>query len=166
MLTRQEGERLAQAINALRPDWPLASLITVIAKRRDRPYLDLALELTFVALDPESKSPARVDHDGPWKKLRTGSVATQTYRTVSVEECIVCGFGGGWALHGEKDHPFTNPLLKRKSTPPTPDQRAAIDKAIADAKHAAAAAKEEQPPRERRDMNDVINSHTDRTDAA
>lgn len=75
MLTRVEGERLADAIHRLRPDWRTSSLFTFIERRKTRPYLDLALELVFVALDPRTETPARIDQDGPWKQLArvTGS---------------------------------------------------------------------------------------------
>jgi len=74
MLSRTEIEQTACSIHALRPDWPVASLCAFIEKRKDRPRLHLTLELTYVALDPATKSPGRMDSDGPWSKLFTGDV--------------------------------------------------------------------------------------------
>jgi hypothetical protein len=93
VLSREETERLAQAISAYRPDWPIGSLCTFIWARKERPYRDLALELTYVALDPATQTPARVDADGPWKYLQ---LATKTNTTSVLEHidyeqaCAVC----------------------------------------------------------------------------
>lgn len=69
MLTREEIERLAAAISALRPDWPMKSLETFIHQRGHRPLLDLSVELVWVAqLGPErAQTPALIDQQGPWK---------------------------------------------------------------------------------------------------
>lgn len=161
MLTRTEAERLAQAVHALRPSWPVASLMTFLQKRKDRAYLDLALELTFVALDPDTKSPARIDVDGPWKRLQHGSSEGPRYKQTAPGYCIVCG--QGWALHsdpGEGSHDFENPLNEREGSKPTPEQRAEIDKAIEQAHKAMTAAKEEAAKkREPAAVEDVLARH-------
>lgn len=61
-----EVQRLAIAINALRPDWPIKSLQTIIAAQAPRAWGDLAVALTAVAVDPRSRSPKRVTEHGPW----------------------------------------------------------------------------------------------------
>lgn len=62
-----EIERVAAAINALRPDWPSASLRTLITnKLGSRPRRDVAVALTWVACDSTTKTPARVLEAGPW----------------------------------------------------------------------------------------------------
>lgn len=67
MLSQAETHRLAAAINALRPDWPLASLSTWIrTSLAERAYRDAAVALTWVACDPQSETPARVLEAGPW----------------------------------------------------------------------------------------------------
>lgn len=157
MLTRQETERLAQAVNALRPDWPTASLVTFIWKRNERPLLDLSVELTWVAQLTDSKSPARIDQDGPWKKATIGSTG-QVYRQIGRDECIICGFSDGWALH-TGDHDFENPLMRRKSALPTPEQKAALEAARIEAEKKLTAAREAEPSREVRDPAEVIASH-------
>lgn len=72
MITRAEGEQLAQAIHALRHDWPTAQLLTLIGELQAYSYRDLACALTWIALDRDfenkwvSKTPYRIKEDGPW----------------------------------------------------------------------------------------------------
>lgn len=67
MPTKNEIDHLAKAINVLRPEWPIPSLTTYIARNhQSRPYADLAIALTAVAVDPASKTPKRVEEAGPW----------------------------------------------------------------------------------------------------
>lgn len=62
-----EAERLAHAVNALRPDWPTQSLRTwITANLANRAYHDAAVALVWVALDPATHRPARVLENGPW----------------------------------------------------------------------------------------------------
>jgi hypothetical protein len=69
MATRDQIQKLATAANLLRPDWPTNSLVTYLMKAHAaRPFQDLATALTFIALDPETKSPARLEQNGPWWK--------------------------------------------------------------------------------------------------
>lgn len=66
-MNANECARLAAAINLLRPEWPAESLRTFIARNLgNRPYLDAAVALTYVACDPDSTTPGRVMQDGPW----------------------------------------------------------------------------------------------------
>lgn len=59
--------RIAAAISHLRTDWPAASIHTLISKHlADRPARDVAVALTWVAVDETSKTPARVLENGPW----------------------------------------------------------------------------------------------------
>lgn len=67
MLTTGEIDRIAAAANALRPDWPVKSLRTLIAdKLAHRTRRDVALALTWVACDSTTVTPARVLESGPW----------------------------------------------------------------------------------------------------
>ncbi len=67
MATSNEIQRLAAAANALRPEWPVSSLITLLStKQATRPYRDLAVALAWVATDATSKTPARLSEAGPW----------------------------------------------------------------------------------------------------
>lgn len=77
-MNQTEAHRLTAAVCALRPDWPLASVSGWIAKNLlDRPYRDAAVALTWVATDPETKTPARVLEAGPWwRAVVAGGEAT------------------------------------------------------------------------------------------
>lgn len=83
-MTPNQAERLAHAVNALRPDWPVRSLLTFIQKSlSDRAHFDAAVALAWVAADPASKTPARVLEAGPWWKATVtedGTVSTVTTR--------------------------------------------------------------------------------------
>jgi hypothetical protein len=70
MGTKLEHARLAAAANLLRPDWPTASLQTMLDRdHAPRPIADLAVALVAVAMDPTSKTPARLAEHGPWWNL-------------------------------------------------------------------------------------------------
>lgn len=67
MLTRTEIERIAHMGNALRPDWGLPALQTFIhTHHQHRAYRDVAVALTWVATDPTTRTPARMNELGPW----------------------------------------------------------------------------------------------------
>lgn len=67
MLTRTEIERLAQSANALRPDWTVRSLCTwLLADHAHRPLRDVAVALAWIATDPGTKLPKRMNEAGPW----------------------------------------------------------------------------------------------------
>lgn len=162
MLTRQEGERLAQAINALRPDWPVRSLLTFIERRCTRPLLDLSLELMYVALDPDTKSPARIDGDGPWKRLQHTAKPGQAYRAPSSDDCAICHRPAG--LHSplaSDPHEWEAPNARGRGVKSTPEQRAAREEAAQAALLVATGAREAAEEKKHvRDMADVLASHT------
>ena len=63
-MTDDDIARLAAAGHALRPDWPLASLRTFLAKRyAHEPVHRLAVALVLCALDPASQTPARLSEN-------------------------------------------------------------------------------------------------------
>lgn len=67
MADPDEIARLAAAINILRPEWPIKALITHLTTHHAaRPYRDLGLALTWIALDPATRTPARLREHGPW----------------------------------------------------------------------------------------------------
>lgn len=69
MPSQIELERLAAAINQLRPDWPRTSLLTYLTEHSARGYADLAIAAVAVATDPNSRTPRRMDEAGPWWQL-------------------------------------------------------------------------------------------------
>jgi len=71
MIDKTTAERIAQATHAYRPEWPIPSLMTFLARPevRERPSRDVALALAYVAHDPQTVTPARVLEAGPWWSL-------------------------------------------------------------------------------------------------
>ncbi|MCL2611961.1 MAG: hypothetical protein FWD95_01875 [Nocardioidaceae bacterium] len=63
-----EKTRIAAAINQLRPDWPAASLRSLLDRPTisERPRRDVAVALAWVACESTSATPARVLESGPW----------------------------------------------------------------------------------------------------
>lgn len=69
MTTKQEAETVATAINVLRPDWPTKQIVTIIGRdHQHRPTLDIAAALLWLALDPDTETPGRLNESGPWWK--------------------------------------------------------------------------------------------------
>lgn len=67
MLTRAEIERLAAMGNALRPDWNVRSLCTLIhANLTSRSYQDVAVALAWIGADTRTATPGRLLEIGPW----------------------------------------------------------------------------------------------------
>lgn len=152
MLTRLEGERLGAAIHALRPDWPLTSLLTFIKRNENKPLLELTIELAWVAQLPDSKTPARIDADGPWKRalIGAGLQAAPQYRAVLPTDCGICSrpFEFHSALSKLDDHEY-EPLADRKhGVGPTPEQKAAIQAAAIEAQKVRPEPAPKRPPRD------------------
>ena len=125
-MNRTEIERIAKAINGLRPDWPWNSLVTFIGTHlSERAYRDVAVALAYVACEAETRTPKRVLESGPWWHIGPASTATEpgivTY----------CEHGRPSGLRCDD----CTPVIER--TPPTPEQRAAMHAAIAEAKTSA-----------------------------
>lgn len=67
MADRDEIQRIAAAMNALRPDWPVRSLVTFLERHHsDRSYRDLAIAGTAIATDPKTQTPNLLNEHGPW----------------------------------------------------------------------------------------------------
>lgn len=107
-MTPNEMDRIAAATNALRPDWPILSIRTLLAKKlRDRPRRDVAIALTWVACDSESKTPARVLEAGPWWTAGNADASATTHLPPKPHEaCRICGRHVGRCLC---DEPSTRP---------------------------------------------------------
>jgi len=60
-------QRIAAAVNRLRPDWRADSLETFIASNYSaHPYRDVAIALTVIATDETTRTPQLVKQTGPW----------------------------------------------------------------------------------------------------
>lgn len=85
-------DRIAAAVNMLRPDWPAASLRTLLDKPelRNRPARDVAVALTWVACDPRSQTPARVLLAGVWWRA-AGVAGERVQGGVTMDQGCHCG---------------------------------------------------------------------------
>lgn len=94
MATRDEIQRIAKAMNALRPDWRVDSLVTFLqANHGTRPYRDLATAAAVVATDPGTKTPELLNRHGAWwsaaqAAFASGATAVTNYR---FERCPIPG---------------------------------------------------------------------------
>lgn len=88
-----EIERIAAAMNQLRPDWPARSLQTLLSKPvlASRARRDVTVALAWVACESGTSTPARVLENGPW--WRAAAVeGTLTRRHPKPDEaCLTCG---------------------------------------------------------------------------
>lgn len=93
MVNRAEAERIAGAVNALRPDWAPASVVAVIAddRIRHRAYPDLTHAFVALALDHTSRKPTRIFEAGPWWTAPGVVVAGPSYRYPAHDDCDTCG---------------------------------------------------------------------------
>ena len=79
MATEQELNRLAAALNAMRPEWPVRSLVTYLtASHSARAFADLSVAAMWIAVDPRTVTPARLGEHGPWWVAAGLSTATAT----------------------------------------------------------------------------------------
>jgi hypothetical protein len=87
MITKTEAERIAAGVHAVRPDWPVEQLMTLLAELRDWPMRDLDVALHYVATDQNidgtwtSKSPYRVKEQGPWRTIGESNAGLEAART-------------------------------------------------------------------------------------
>lgn len=133
-------DRIAAAINCLRPDWPVSSIRTLITARlSERAAVDVAVALTVVACDPTSKTPARVIEDGNWWKVAQAasrsSEADRARSNVPVQSiCVDCGFPDG-----HPNHPSVRCETYSRSTDTAPNIYDLLDAARAEAARGAQA---------------------------
>lgn len=81
-MNRDEAQQIATATNIIRPDWPTRQIVTILAEQKHRPARDVHLALTWCAWDPDTKTPARINADGPWwHTARLAGVAAEPTQT-------------------------------------------------------------------------------------
>ena len=127
----QDIQRIAVSVHQIRQQWPVESLKTFIRNRADRmTALDLHLQLIYVAHDPATTTPARIDQHGPWKYLLTGPrEQTVTYREASPRDCGVCNKPESECL--KDGHDYT-PAFVRHDDRAAPDLIARVRQAAID----------------------------------
>lgn len=108
-----ETHRIAAAINQLRPDWPIASIKTLLQRPglANRHRRDVAVALAWVACESESKTPARVLEAGPWWQ---GSTESTSPRVPSDDCCWTCNYTQRICRQlYENDHEFVSVASRR-----------------------------------------------------
>jgi hypothetical protein len=102
MIDETQLARLAGMAHALRPDWPSRSLLTYLhAHHAGRPYRDLAVALAWVAADSATRTPARLDENGPWWKAALAEAPDATRTPSPTPVCKRCGHFVTEPNHGE-----------------------------------------------------------------
>lgn len=61
-----ELARIAGMSNALHPDWPTQSILTLLHPLAGRAYTDVAIAAAACFTDPATRTPRRLLEDGPW----------------------------------------------------------------------------------------------------
>lgn len=92
-MNEHEEERIAAALNQLRPDWPIKQLRTLLADSRiaSRARRDVTVALAWVACESGSSTPYRVLESGPWWRA-AGIEGTLTRRhPTPATACRTCG---------------------------------------------------------------------------
>ena len=110
-----EAQRIAHAANAMRPDWPTASVLTLIrANLMDRPRRDVAVALAWVACESGSHTPARVLESGPWWTAAAVAGDTTGRREPydPATHCSVCSKADDHR-HPD-DHPFESAITRAR----------------------------------------------------
>ena len=106
-----EISRIAAAISDLRPDWPAASIRSLLNRPelKNKPRRDVAVALTWVACERETKTPARVIEAGPWWTAASGSTdgatVSHTGKTVGLrhgDPRTICGICDMWRADCER----------------------------------------------------------------
>ena len=64
-MDKHDARRIAETANALRPDWPIGSLMTLLAEHRNKDPLDVHLAAVWIAYDDTIESPAILRAEGP-----------------------------------------------------------------------------------------------------
>lgn len=162
-MNKAEAQRIASAINVMRPEWSTGLLMAVLGDDRmiRRPYADALIALTVLATDEKSKKPGRVHDNGIWWAAVTATVGQEIkYRTITNEDCAICTRPENeHNLPTLRDHDFEPYGSRNESALPTPEQKAALEAARIEAEKKRTAAREDEVKREPRDPAEVIASH-------
>lgn len=89
-----EVQRIAAAMNAVRPTWRADSLVSFLTKHHAaRPYGDLLIAGIVVALDPKTETPALLNRHGRWWTAAQAVFAAEATPTIGPgrERCTIYG---------------------------------------------------------------------------
>ena len=111
-----EIERLAAMAAGLRSEWKGSPPDTLHSLRKfitthlaDRPFAMTAAQLAYVAALPDTKTPARVLQNGPWRHLTADVPIDRSPASTRspMPVCVVCGTP--WPYHEDRDHTYEEP---------------------------------------------------------
>ena len=117
-MNEHERERIAEAMNRLRPDWPVKQLKTLLTEPflADRPRRDVTVALAWVACESGSHTPYRVLESGPWWRAAGVEGAAQRLTPFDANSfCTVCGRLEQSCRTRPGDHAFESVSARRAS---------------------------------------------------
>jgi hypothetical protein len=130
-MNENEADRIAAMAHALRPDWPLASLRTLLQRPEmaSRTRRDVAVALAWVACESATKTPARVLEAGPWWQATNADGDSTQPRIHWLDRCHVCNYAEAACQRvNEDDHEFVSNgdyhsgKVPREQPAPMPEQ--------------------------------------------
>lgn len=140
-----EAKRIAAVVSIIRPEWRQGLVMSVLGdeRLRHRVYEDVLVAAVACYADLTTSRPGRIHEPGSWWLTRSASAVVTTVRTIADDDCDIC-------TKPQHAHPIapTDPhewVPRNAQGPgikPTPEQRAAIDEAVAQAQAQITAAKE------------------------
>lgn len=95
-MNETESARIAAALNAARPDWPIKQLLTLFSDARiaRRPRRDVFVAMAWIAAEAETTTPYRVLEAGPWWTAAAAEharPATEAPEVIPPEhQCAIC----------------------------------------------------------------------------
>lgn len=122
-MNEHDIERIAAAVNVLRPDWPTQSLRTFISNNlADRPRRDVMVAFAWISCEPNTSKPARILAAGPWWKAATVEGGHQVEAFDPVAVCGTCGEieRRCRAAASINDHEFTSVVESKRAAVPPP----------------------------------------------
>lgn len=140
MPSHDDIERIAAAMNAVRPAWRPASLVTFLTRHHAaRPYRDLLIAGIAVASDPRTTTPNLLNEHGAWwvaaqavvgqsSPLRADRCPVEGHTSYLASNCGACRIDG--LVPDDEVVDVPRPRLP-VGAPIPPDSRAAIDAALA-----------------------------------
>lgn len=139
-----EAKRIAAVVSIIRPEWRQGLVMTVLGdeRLRHRVYEDVLVAAVACYSDMTTSKPGRIHEPGQWWLTRSATVTTNTVRTIAADDCDICN----QPEHAHPVEPFEPHEYVRRNTsgtgtPPTPEQRAAIDEAVSRAQTQSTAAR-------------------------
>lgn len=155
-MIKQEAERIAAAVNIIKPEWRVGLIMAVLGDERirSRSYADVLIAMTALAVDPTSQRPGRIHEPGPWWRAAAAVTSPMTaYRTIGQNDCDICSrpYEQHAATSQVDGHKFERLGSRGKGQPPTAEQKQAIAAAISAGDTSRCDAEPSQPKTDNRE---------------